>query len=102
MQTHQRKKVEIVVERARAPALVEAIQKLGATGYTIIPDVSGNGRHGKMGHNEVLDVYRSTMIIVLAAEPLARRIMEEAHRLMENYTGIVWLSDVEVVRGDHF
>jgi hypothetical protein len=30
MQTHRRKKVEIVVERARAPAVLDRIEALGA------------------------------------------------------------------------
>jgi nitrogen regulatory protein PII len=100
--THPRKRVEIIVERARAPAILERIQALGATGYTLVPDVSGHGRQGDMGRGEVFDVFRSVMILVIAPEALARTIMAHVHAMLENYTGIVYLSDVEVVRADHF
>jgi PII-like signaling protein len=102
METHARKKVEIVVERARAPAIIERIEALGATGHTVIPDVQGSGRHGPRGRSEVLDVYRSALIIVITTEPMARRILDEVHGLLRNYTGIVYMSDVEVLRPEHF
>jgi nitrogen regulatory protein PII len=102
MQGHRRRKVEIVVERARAPAILDRIEKLGATGYTVVPDVAGKGRHGLRGASEVLDVNRSVLIIVIAAEETAQRIVAESQELLRNYTGVIWWSDVEVVRGDHF
>lgn len=102
MQTHRRKKVEIVVERARAPAVLERIEALGAKGYTMIPDVIGKGRHGLRGSSEVLDVNRSVLIIAIAGEETAARIVEESQALLRNYTGVIWVSDVDVVRGDHF
>lgn len=102
LETHRRKRVEIVVERARAPAILDRIREMGATGYTLVPDVQGLGRHGMMGSGEVFNHYRSVMILVIATEDLARAILAEVHRLLEDYTGIVYLSDVEVVRADHF
>ncbi|ACI98663.1 P-II family nitrogen regulator [Rhodospirillum centenum] len=102
METHRRKRVEIVVERARAPTILGRIRELGATGYTLIPDVSGQGHRGMMGGGEVFDTYRTVMILVIAHEDLARTLLAEIHALLENYTGIVYLSDVEVVRADHF
>lgn len=102
METHRRKRVEIVVERARAPAILARIRELGATGYTLVPDVTGQGRRGMMGGGEVFDTYRSVLILVIAGEEIARDILAEVHAMLEDYTGIVYLSDVEVVRADHF
>ena len=100
--THRRKRVEIIVERARVAAILDRIRQLGATGYTMIPDVSGQGHRGMMGGGEVFDVYRSVMILTIAPEDVARRILAEVHAMMEDYTGIVYLSDVEVIRAGHF
>lgn len=102
MQTHRRKKVEIVVEVMRAPRIVEMIEKAGAKGYTVIPNVSGKGRRGVRGDGDVVNVFQNALIIVITTEEIAARIVEEAHRLLENYAGVVFLSDVEVVREDHF
>lgn len=38
----------------------------------------------------------------IAAEPVAVKIVEESQQLLANYAGIVYVSDVEVVRDDHF
>jgi len=102
METHRRKRVEIVVERPRAAAILDRIRELGATGYTLLPDVTGQGRHGMMGGGELFDHYRSVMILVIAQEELARTILAEVHALLQDYTGIVYLSDVDVIRADHF
>ncbi len=38
----------------------------------------------------------------IAAEDIARRVVAESQPLLENYAGIVAMSDVEVVRDEHF
>jgi hypothetical protein len=39
---------------------------------------------------------------VIAAEEIAHRIVDESQPLLQNYAGIVAVSDVEVVRDEHF
>ncbi len=102
MQMHRRKKVEIVTEVIQAPRIVAMIEKAGAKGYTVIPNVSGKGRRGVRGDGDVVNVFRNALVIVITTEEIAARVVEEAHRLLENYAGIVYVSDVEVVREDHF
>lgn len=48
------------------------------------------------------DVFRNIRIIVVAAEEIVRRIVEQSQPLIENYAGIVIVSDVEVIRDEHF
>jgi len=102
METYKRRKVEIVVERPRAEAVIARVAALGATGYTLIPDVVGKGHHGLRGRGEVLDVFRNVLIIVITTEDIAEKILAESKSLLANYTGIVYASDVDVVRGEHF
>lgn len=98
----RKKKVEIVVEAPRAEALIEMIERMGAKGYTVVPGVSGKGHRGVRGEGELSDVFRNTLIVVIAAEPVAQRIVEASQSLLEDYAGIVVVSDVEVVRDEHF
>jgi nitrogen regulatory protein PII len=102
MQTHHRKKVEIVVEAVQAPRMVAMIQKAGAKGYTVIPNVSGKGQRGVRGDGDIVNVFQNVLIVTITTDEVAARIVEEANRLLENYAGIVSLSDVEVIREDHF
>ena len=102
VQLHRKKKIEIVVEAARARAITEMIEDAGAKGYTVVPDVSGKGNRGVRDEAHLSDVFRNKLIIVIAAEEIADRIVEQSQALLENYAGIVVVSDVEVVRDEHF
>lgn len=98
----RKKKVEIIVEAARAPAIIEMIERAGAHGYTVVPNVSGKGHGGLRDEADLTDVFSNVLIIVVAAEDIATRIVEASQAVLENYAGIVLMSDVEVVRSEHF
>lgn len=102
MRLHPKKRVEIVVEAARAPAVIEAIDEAGAKGYTVVPNVSGRGNKGVRDEAHLSDVFKNVLIIVVAAEAIAARVVERTQALLEDYAGIVVVSDVEVVRDEHF
>jgi len=102
MQLHRKKKVEIVVEAPRVHRIIELLDRVGAKGYTVVPNVSGKGHRGVRSEGDIFDVFRNVLVIVVATEPVARRIMEESQKVLENYAGVVYMSDVEVVRESHF
>lgn len=102
IQLYRKKRVEIIVEAARVRAMIEMIEAVGGKGYTVIPEVSGKGNRGPRGNADLSDVFRNAMIIVIAAEDIARRIVEQSQPLLEHYTGIVVVSDAEVLRDEHF
>jgi nitrogen regulatory protein PII len=102
MQLHPKKRVEIVVEASCAPKILEMIEATGAKGYTLLHEVSGKGHRGVRNDSHLTDVFRNVLIIVIAAESTAREIISKSQPLLENYAGIVTVSDVEVVRNEHF
>jgi nitrogen regulatory protein PII len=102
VQLYRKKRIEITVEAARARAIIEMIESVGAKGYTLVSEVSGKGNRGVRNDAHLSDVFRNVMIIVIAAEEIASRIIEQSPGLLENYAGIVVVSDVEVIRDEHF
>jgi nitrogen regulatory protein PII len=102
MQLHPKKRIEIVVEASCAPRILEMIEATGAKGYTLLHEVSGKGHRGVRNDSHLTDVFRNVLIIVIAAESTAREIIRKSQPLLENYAGIVTVSDVEVVRNEHF
>lgn len=97
-----KKKIEIVVEAARVRALLQMIDAAGAKGYTVVSNVSGRGHRGIRDDAHLSDVFGNMLIIVVAAEDIAARIVAASQSLLENYAGIVVVSDVAVVRDEHF
>ena len=102
MQLYKKKKIEIVVEAARVQKILAMLEAEGAKGYTIIPQVSGKGHRGIRDEAHVSDVFRNVLIIVIAAEDVAERIIQNAQPLLENYAGIIYVTDIQVVRDEHF
>lgn len=102
MQTHIRKKVEIIVERAQMRRVLELVEALGATGYTVLPTMAGKGHHGLRAGDGVAQVFDSVMIIAITTEPIARAVLNQVTAAMADYIGIVAVSDVEVARPEHF
>ena len=102
MQLYKKKKIEIVVEAARVQKILEMLEAEGAKGYTIIPQVSGKGHGGIRDEAHVSDVFRNVSIMVIVAEEITRKIIEKIQPLLKDYAGIVCISDVEVVRDEHF
>lgn len=102
MQLHAKKRVEIIVEASCAPTILEMIEATGATGYTVLHDVSGKGHRGLRDESNLTGVFRNVQIIVIAAEAIAHEIVSRSQPLLQNYAGIVTMSNVDVVRDDHF
>lgn len=102
METHRRKKVEIVIESVRAQDALDWITSYGVTGHTLIPHVTGAGHQGRQAGDDLTRLFENVLIIAITREEIARRILEDSVQMFENYTAIVYLSDVEVARGEHF
>ncbi|MBM4256933.1 MAG: hypothetical protein FJ147_13680 [Deltaproteobacteria bacterium] len=102
MQMHRKKKVEMIVDSACAPQLLKMCERVGAKGYTVVPNASGKGNRGVRGVGDLFDIFRNVLIIVIASEEIATRIVEESQPLLQHYAGIIYTSDVEVIRDEHF
>jgi len=93
------KRVTIVVDNYVERQIVKEIHDLGATGYTYTV-VHGQGAKGtRPSHWEG----PNAKIEVIATPELAQRILEHvAKNYFDHYAAIVYVDDVEVLRGEKF
>jgi nitrogen regulatory protein PII len=96
---HELKKVSIVAERLLEDRLIEAVRRLGASGYTAV-DVRGEGSRGVRatefeGHNVKLEVLVSPAVAEAILEHLAKRYFEA-------YAVVAYVETVQVVRGEKY
>ena len=93
------KLVTIISEPVLSSSLVTTIRTLGATGFTI-SDVHGEGT-GEKRSGEVPTEKIKIEVIVDAT--LAKEIMSEiAKNYFENYSLIVYATDIQVIRQEKF
>jgi nitrogen regulatory protein PII len=99
---HARKRIEIVVERIRAEDVTTLLDRLGATGWTILPVLAGRGRQGVRQGGDLSGVLDNVVILCIASEAVTARVVEASDELLGARPAIVSITDCTVLRADHF
>lgn len=103
MKTYPKKRIDIMVEEPLMPRLIALLDQLGVSGYTVLPALAGRGRDGTWHRDGV--VGRAGMVVQISCILDASRVdavIEPLFKMVSRQIGIVTLSDVEVLRADHF
>ncbi len=103
--TQQASKLVIVTEKLLLNKIVKIIDEAGATGYTVIAAGGKGSRNVRSsGQPTVGDTYSNIKIEVLTANrDLALKISDEvATKFFDDYSGITYLCDAEVLRAHKF
>lgn len=101
---HKAKKVVIITEKLISDKVTDIIDECGATGYTIT-DAGGKGSRGiRSNRSSVTDAYVNVKIqVITASEEIANKIANRvAEEYFDNYSGITFLEDVEIIRPQKF
>ena len=103
--TYKAKKVVIVTEKLILDGVIKIIEAAGAGGYTVVA-ASGKGSRGVRSADRprVVDAFANVKIeVIVGDEADANTIAENvASRYFENYSGITYLQDVEILRPQKF
>ncbi len=100
---HPKKRIEIIVEAPALHRLTDRLDKAGVTGYTIIPALAGRGRGGSWsGEGLAGDAGRLVMVISIVDAARADAVVEGVYGVLARQVGILTVSDVQVIRADHF
>lgn len=101
MELTARKLLTVVTEAALEDTLVREIEALGAHGYTIT-DARGKGGGG-MKRDATWAPHANIRLEVLCGEDTARTICAALReRYSDNYSMVMYVSDVEVLRPEKF
>jgi len=93
------KKLEIILSGEHQAFATDLLDNAGVTGYTIINNLSGKGRHGfHEGHIMFNEDDVLIMIIVAVPEELVEPILEGLEPFYSEHTGVVFISDIQVTR----
>ncbi len=93
-------KLVIITEKLLLRHIVQIIETAGAPGYTVTAaDGKGSRNIRSSGQPAVSDSFSNIKVeIILASEELARKIANEiAGKYFDNFSGIAYLDQVEVL-----
>ena len=103
MQTHPKKRVEIIIEALLVRRVLECLQASGVTGYSVLPVLSGSGHYGPWSaEGQITDAGRMEAIVCVVDPSKADEVLAAAFEIVKDQIGIVTMSDVVVVRPEHF
>lgn len=98
-----RKRLEIFIETTAAKAICALLDQAGATGYSVLPVVSGRGRDGDWSADgQISSANQLVCIVCIIDEAGIADLKQLLLRLLSRQAGFVSISDVEILREDRF
>ena len=97
------KKVEIIVRGQFLKEVETLLDRVQVSGYTVISDISGKGHHG-MHEGRLLfnEIHTMVMVITVMPKELVETLLAGIKPMLEHHSGVVFVSDVEVIRREYF
>ncbi|MRG71535.1 transcriptional regulator [Alphaproteobacteria bacterium HT1-32] len=103
MQTHTKKRIEIIIEAPVLNRLVKLLGEQGVRGHTVLPVMQGSGAAGDWERQGmIIDAGRMVMVIAIVDPSVAREVLEAVHNLLSRHIGVISMTDTEVIRDEHF
>lgn len=102
MQTHDAKRVEIIIEAPMERRLTDALVKAGVTGFTVLPVLGGSGRSGQWSREGQLGRAGMVAVICLIRAEKLDALLEAAFAVVERHIGVVSVTDTQVLRAERF
>ncbi len=100
---HPMKEIKIVVQGDQLKFVTDLLDRVGATGYTIINNVSGKGHHGlHEGHLMFNDTSSQVIVFTVVPDDKVEPILAGLGPLFNKHSGTMFVTDVAVSRRDHF
>ena len=100
---HPMREIKIVVQGEHLKFVTDLLDRVGATGYTIINNVSGKGHHS-FHESHLFFNDTSSLVIVFTVVPDERvePILAGLSPLLNKHAGTMFVTDVAVSRREHF
>jgi nitrogen regulatory protein PII len=100
---HPMKEIRVIVSGEHRAFVTNLLDKVQATGYTVIGNVSGKGHHGlHEGHFMFSELESLVMIMTIVPEGKVEPILAGLRPLFDRHSGVMFVSDVAVSRREYF
>mmetsp|Transcript_529 Transcript_529/g.1487 ORF Transcript_529/g.1487 Transcript_529/m.1487 type:complete len:104 (-) Transcript_529:3060-3371(-) len=103
MQTHQAKRVAIIIELVMQSRLTDAMTEAGVTGWTVLPVLGGSGRSGAWSREgQVTRAGGMVQVVCVIRPDRLDTLLDAAFTVVDRHIGVVTVSDCEVLRAERF
>ncbi len=102
MDVHPKKKIEVMVETPIVNKVIGIMRDCGATGVSVLPVLRGEGHTGDWSDKDLGGAIDMQMVMVITGPRRAAQIRDQVFAALADYRAMILLSDVEVIRNEHF
>ncbi|MDX1580765.1 MAG: DUF190 domain-containing protein [Alphaproteobacteria bacterium] len=102
METHPRKKIDVLVDGPLARKVTRLIDDAGVKGYSVFRSIGGRGEDGTWREDQLTGAQQKVLIQMVLKPETADRILEELGPQLDRYSAILYVSDVTVLRAEKF
>jgi hypothetical protein len=97
-----RRRIEVLVDRPLVPLIVDAADKAGIAGYSLLPVSGGAGMSGTWSDDEISGAQSKQIFLAVASQERTDRLVELLSPLLDSHGLILFIGTVEVVRGARY
>ena len=98
-----KKRIDIVVEAPLLARVLSVLDEQGVTGYTVMPALAGRGQGGSWHRDGLVGrAGAAVLVFCILDESRIDEVMGPLFKLVSRQIGIVTVSDVHVLRPEHF
>ncbi|MEM6421202.1 MAG: transcriptional regulator [Pseudomonadota bacterium] len=103
MQTHDAKRVAIIIEAPMQRRLTDALIEAGVTGFSILPVLGGSGRSGRWSSEGMVGRAGGMVQVVCIIRPdRLDGLLDAVFAVVDRHIGVVTVSDCQVLRAERF
>ena len=100
---HPMKEIRVIVAGEHRAFVTDLFDRMKATGYTIVGNVSGKGHHGvREAHFMFTEQESLVMIMTVVPEEKVEPILAGLRPLFDRHSGVMFVADVAVSRREYF
>ncbi|KOR35776.1 MULTISPECIES: P-II family nitrogen regulator [Planktothricoides] len=92
------KKVEIVTISLEMSKVLEVLEEVGITGYTVIRDVIGKGERGLTANDLEKDVLSNRYVMTVCTAEQEELLVEAIRPILKKFGGVCIVSDAKWIR----
>lgn len=97
------KEIRVIIAGEHQSFVTDLFDRVHATGYTIIGNVSGKGHHGvREAHFMSSEEESLEIIMTVVPEEKVEPILAGLRPLFDRHSGVMFVSDVAVSRQEYF
>ena len=100
---HDKRRLELIVERMALARACNILEDAGLTGYTVLPAMAGFGgsTHWR-SEGDLSDTQEMVVVVAIGDAEKIDKALQDLYRLLDRHVGVLSVGDVQVLRPERF